>query len=78
MLQAAFTENDVPIGPMEIQHMVQDTFDKHDFDGDGYLSWDEYQTMASKNPHFLRPLTLHTAVIIDSRLREVEEAATSA
>lgn len=72
LLAAAFVEAGVTVPPTDLQKVVDKTFEAHDLDHDGNLSFAEFQTMADKRPGFLRPVTLHTKQIIDQHLAKAD------
>jgi len=72
LLAAAFVEAGVTVPPTDLQKVVDKTFEAHDLDHDGNLSFTEFQTMADKRPGFLRPVTLHTKQIIDQHLAKAD------
>jgi hypothetical protein len=75
LLAAAFVEAGLSVPAADLQKVVDKTYEAHDLDGDGNLSFAEFQTMADKRPGFLRPVTLLTKQIIDQHLKDGASAA---
>ena len=64
LLAAVLKENGFALAAAQLDDMVRMTFAQHDEDGDGFISYLEYQHMCAANPSVLKHLTINVAELL--------------
>ncbi len=70
MMDATLAENDVSLSAVHIATIVDATFRECDLNGDGKIDFAEFETMVSKQPSIIRPLTLNVTELLAGALAE--------
>jgi len=71
LLKAALSENLFDLTDDQIHILVDDTFAQVDSNGDGRISYEEYEHMVKTQPSILRFLTIDTSTLLSGhRLAE--------
>jgi len=77
MLKTSLGENGVVLTPSQIEIIIRATFQEADLNRDGFIDFEEYKTLVSKQPSILSNMTLDFARVIEQRLEQARASGAS-